>query len=486
MNRKIFASAIAVLTGIFVYSSCTKVDSTDLGNDLIPVVDNVHTFETVLDVTTDNFLYPDSTRSSGGFLQALGLIENDPEFGNTSANMYTAFAVAGGYPSTHPFLNKDSVIIDSVVLSLAYATYYGDTNSIQTVEVTEISNAATTNFYNDTVAYRLDNAPFTEMGAVRGTKTYAIKELNDSVTYVNNGKDTIKSNNQLRIRLDTGFARQLVNFDTATTYKTDSAFRSQFRGLAIKMSAATPNKTGLSYFSLSGENTRLTVYCRVTVGGQVDTISPYFVAQTGRVANLVKRTPGGNYLAYLNNSNPDDDKVFLQSAPGSFASIKIKGLDTFQQKNRVIHRAELILEKLTSQSEDKYVPIPTLFMNAVNETGDSSITLRGDFSYTGDGNLSYDVAGFGGTYSNGRYVFNMTRYMQTGVSKGYRLYKTLRVYAPVYVRPLIETINGQITALPAGAPSLFVNEPVAYGRVVVGGGSHPTQKMKVRIIYSKI
>ncbi|WP_164735260.1 DUF4270 family protein [Pseudoflavitalea rhizosphaerae] len=483
MNRKIFASAITVLTGIFVYSSCTKVDSTDLGNDLIPVVDNVHTFETVLDVVTDNFLYPDSTRTNGGDLHALGLIGNDPEFGATTANMYTAFTY--GSQKVHPFVNKDSVVIDSVVLSLGYVTAYGDTNSVQTVEVSQIDNSTPGNF-NDTFTYKLDHPPFPEMGGVRGTRNFAIKDLNDSLMYVNNGTDTIKSNNQLRIKLDNSFADQFVDGDTTNMYINDSSFRSNFRGLAIKMSAASPTKAGLAYFNLQAENSRLTVYCRVTVNGQVDTISPYFQANPVYTANLIKKTPANNYLAYLNNGNPDDDKVYLQSSPGSFATIKIKGLDTFQAKNRVIHRAELIMEQIALPSNDTYGPVPLLFLNAVNELGDSSITIRSDFTYTGDGSNNYDVAGFGGVFQTNRYVFNLTRYMQTGVSKGYRLYKTLQVYAPFYTRPYLEQPNGTVLAIPPGAPSFNVNSPVGYGRVVLGGGSHPTQKMRVRIIYSKI
>ena len=484
MNRKIFASAVAVLTGIFVYSSCTKVDSTDLGNDLIPVVDNVHTFETVLDVVTDNFLYPDTTISYGGTdLQALGLIENDPEFGATSANMYSAFTYTGS--KTHPFINKDSVVVDSVVLSLTYVTSYGDTNAVQTVEVSEIDHSTPGNF-NDTFLYKINHAPFAETGGVLGTKIYTIQDLNDSLMYVNNGTDTIKSNNQLRIRLDNAFGEQFVNFDTTHQYINDSSFRSNFRGLAIKMSAASPSKTGMAYFNLNTENSRLTIYARVTVNGQVDTISPYFQANYRYTANLIKKTPANGYLTYLNNGNPDDDKVYMQSSPGSFATVKIKGLDTFQTTNRVIHRAELILEKIPSVGEETYGPVPLLFLNAVNEVGDSSITIRSDFTYTGDGNNNYDVSGFGGVFQNNRYVFNLTRYMQTGVSKGLRLYKTLHVYAPYYTKPYLEHPDGTIVELPAGLQPYNVNSAIGYGRVVLGGGSHPDKKMRVRIIYSKI
>lgn len=481
MNRKIFASAVTVLTGLFLYSSCTKVDSTDLGNDLIPVVDNVHTFETVLDVTTDNFLYPDSSFTKAEDLLALGQIGNDPEFGATIANIYTALRPSA--PNVYPFLNRDSVIIDSVVFSVTYTGAYGDTNSIQTVDVTQLDNSMASNF-NDTTYYRINHAPFPEMGAVRGSKTYAIKDLNDSTFYVNNGKDTVRSVNQLRIRMDTAFARQLVNFDT-THYKGDSSiinFHNSFRGLAIKSSVASPTKNGLAYFNLDNENTRLTVYCRVTINGQVDTISPFFNVYKGQTANLIRRTPANAYLSYLSNGNPDDDKLYIQSAPGSYGTVRIKGLDTFKTVNRVIHRAELIMEKVSTPSDVTYAAIPLMFIDAVNEAGDSTFTIRNDFSYTGSAPNFYDVANLGGSFFKDKYTFNLTRYMQSAVSNGQKLYKTLRVYAPFQTRPYFEAPDGTILPL----PSVTVNTPIAFGRVVLGGGSHPTQKMKVRIIYSKI
>ncbi|MGN6418527.1 MAG: DUF4270 family protein [Pseudobacter sp.] len=479
MNRKIFASVVTVLTGLFLYSSCTKVDSTDLGNDLIPQVDNVHTFETVLDVTTDNFLYPDSTFSTADDLAALGQISNDPEFGATTADIYSGFIPAAF--GTHPFLNKDSVKIDSVVLSLTYTGAYGDTNSIQVVDVVELDNSVLSNF-NDTLYYKINRAPFLEMGSVRGSKQYAIKDLNDSTFYVDNGVDSIRSNNQLRIRLDTAFARKFVDYDTSAQYKNDSLFHNSFRGLAIKSSAASPTKNGLAYFNLMGANSRLTVYCRVTVNGKVDTISPYFTPYRLQTANLVKRTPGNNFQNYLNNGNPDDDKVFIQSAPGSYATVKIKGLDTFKTVNRVIHRAELIMERVQNPSDDTYAAVPLMFIDAINDAGDSTFTIRNDFVYTGSAPNYYDVANLGGSYVNNKYIFNLSRYFQSAVSKGHRLYKTLRVYAPYRTKPYFEAADGSAIAL----PTLSVNTPIAFGRVVLGGGSNATQKMKVRIIYSKI
>src|SRR5664279_3520194 len=78
--------------------SCTKIDTTNLGANLIPVVDNIHTFDTTLDVIANNFdpLACDSVYVTD--LHALGVIPNDPFFGKTSANIYCQFK-----PQFYPF-----------------------------------------------------------------------------------------------------------------------------------------------------------------------------------------------------------------------------------------------------------------------------------------------------------------------------------------------------------------------------------------------
>ncbi|WP_315814482.1 DUF4270 family protein [Paraflavitalea speifideaquila] len=476
MNRKIFASVIAALTGFIIYSSCTKVDTTDLGNELIPAVDNVHTFETVLDVVTDNFLFPDTTRITGSSLHALGIIGDDPEFGRTEAKIYSAFKPATF--GTHPFVVKDSVIIDSIVLSLAYGGLYGDSNSIERFEVYQI-DPNPSNFKDS--LYRIGENDFTVLPTVLGSKDVDFKTLNDSLWY-RDRKDTVKTINELRIRLDTSFGRQFVNYDTAVQYKTDSAFKTYFKGLAIKTNNGSAIKNALAYFSLnSTTNTKLTFYTRITNNGVIDTTTAVFAYNSGNQANLIRRVPAHGYQAYLTNGNPNDDKVYIQSSPGSYATVKVPGLDTFKNVNRIIHRAELIIEQIPSTQDDIYTAPGLMFIDALNAAGDSSFTIRNDFIYTGQGN-GYDIANLGGNLNNKKYVFNLTRYLQSVVTK-HLPYYTLRIYAPFMADPFYQLPDGTNKEL---LTYLFVNSPIANGRLVAGGGSSATQKMKVRIIYSKL
>lgn len=473
MNRKTLVSlVILVATGLIIYSSCTKVDTTDLGNNLIPAVDNVHTFDTVIEVVTDNRLYPDTTRMYGRQPVAIGVIGDDPEFGKTRSSLY--FSLSPASFGSHPFVKKDSVVIDSVVLSLAYSQLYGDSLSSQKFEVFQIDPSSA---FTDSANYQINKPDFAVLPTPVGSKVVDFTSLNDSIQYVN-VKDTVRTINELRIRLDTAFGRTFVNFDTAVQYKNDSIYRVNFKGLAVKVNeGASAIKNGLAYFDLTGSNTRLTFYCRVKNNGKTDTIAPAF-AFSGYQANLIHRDPAHDFLTYLNNGPGSDDKIYLQSTPGSFGLIKIPGLETMT--NRTIHRAELIIEKIPSALDNIYTPPAILFIDGINTTADSTFTVRGDFVYTGQG-LGYDLASLEGVYRDNRYVFNLSRHVQSIVSRSQRNH-ALRIYSPFYTSPWFESITGVKQALPL----LFINSPIASGRVVVGGGTHASQKMRLRIIYSKI
>ncbi len=86
-----FKSALPVVLFLFFLSwSCTKIDTTELGQGLIPVVDNINTFDTTIDVIVNNFDSVSSECDSviASDLHALGVIDNDPYFGKTYANIY--------------------------------------------------------------------------------------------------------------------------------------------------------------------------------------------------------------------------------------------------------------------------------------------------------------------------------------------------------------------------------------------------------------
>lgn len=473
MKSKLLASVLICFTAILLISSCNKIDTTDLGGELIPAVDNVNTFQIEFDVITDNRLFNDTTRMIDED-HGVGYIENDPEFGKTTATTYVSFTPTAY--RAYPFVKRDTVVIDSVVLSLAYTTTFGDSNSVQQFEVREIDNRFKP--FGDSL-YLLNTNDFDVKETLLANATVNFLTLNDSVTY-KNGKDTIRKNNELRIKLDTAWARRFVSYDTSNVYNNDTAFKQNFAGVQIRSSEASPAKNAIAYFDLGdNERSRITFYCRVQNNGRTDTIAPYFQYTADPNANIIRRTPGNNYLANVTNTVENDEKLYIQSTPGSYASVRIPQLNTFS--NSVIHRAELIFEKYPS-TDDQYTVPPIMFIDAISTTGDSSFTIRNDFLPITN-SPGYDLNMLGGVYRNNKYVMNLSRYIQSIVTKKFTNY-TLKVYAPFTTQPYYIP---EFTDQASRKVGIVLNTPVAAGRVVLyGGGSTDPKKARLRIIYSPI
>lgn len=475
-NFTFLSSAIYLpILVILFFAGCRKInDSTTIGNGIIPAVDNISTFETVLAAETDNFLLTDSTRVLTTDVMALGHIQNDEAFGQVHADGY--FSIVPPNTMIYPFYQKDSIVaIDSVILSLAYEGLYGDTNTTSTLRVFEISQQAG---FVDTTLYRYDHPAFTTNGSELGAKSFLLKKLKDTITLIRR-KDTTKVVNVLRIPLAASFGTRLSNYDTTLTanggYRSDSLFKKLFRGFAIR---ADNSGNGLTYVNPTSPNTKLIVYYRVNKNGAVDTTFTEFYHSKTTQANLVKRTPGGEWGSYLANSQTSDDKVFIAASPGSGATINIPGLDTLS--NVVVHKAELILTPIPTNQQGSFAFPPNLLLDRINSRGDTALTFDLDMGTRDNfGSFTYDQARFGGTLlRDSTYRFDITRYVQKIVTNDSANYK-LRVYAPGRTN-LYSPLYRYWGLVP-------VNSWVGYGRIVFAGGDYinPSKRIRLRIVYSK-
>lgn len=470
--KNFFIALFCIVTILTVEQSCQKIDTTTLGVGLIPAVDDVNTLDTILDIITNNYLLPDSTAISRGENHALGIL-NDPEFGTTTGTIYFDVLPAS---SGYPFVKKDSIKgIDSVVLSLDYAGLYGDSNSIERIRVFEIAN--NTRFADS--LYKLHSPEFGVVPIQLGEKTVNFTTLNDPQV-IKKGVDTVlvTEQNLLRIHLNKNLGVRLAGYDTTNAYRSDSTFIKSFRGLALTVDEGSARNKALAYFNLSDNaKTRLTVYYRVGNTTKVDTTFAEFIYKNlvAKGANLVKRNITGTaYAANIANPVANKNQIYLQSSPGSYATLYIPGLKTLN--NRVIQRAELIIEKLPF-AEDAFFNPPVLFLDMIDSTNKIFRTVPTDFSTDYRG--SYNSADFGGIIKRNLYTFNLTRSIQGLVSRKDAVY-SYRLYAPYSTWPLYTPLVSN-----NGFP-IQVNANIAAGRVVVGGGNHPTNKMRLRIIYSKI
>lgn len=507
--KRYFLPVLGIFCGTLIATllSCNKINlPTELGLDLIPPVDNIHTFDTTIEVETYNKIFTfadDSARSILTDEQFLGVM-NDPIFGKTEAQMFFQIAPASGKSTLKGVMGKR--YIDSIVLSVRYIETYGDTTIPQTINVFEISG--TDNFkysgLNRDSAYSIREQPVSTAGFL-GSRQIVPQTLNDSILDIRNGKDTVIVANQLRIRLNDEFGQRLLDYDTTgvnDAFSTDSAFLTKVAGLALKPAVGTSGN-GLMGFYLDDTATRVTVYYRYenpSTPGDIDTAVGYFIFTSSKrlaTANYIARDYSSSELLPVANDNVPDPIVYIQNTPGTYAVVKIPALPSLS--NRIVHLAELQMEQIYDVSDTMFSPPPMLFL----DTYDTSAIKYKTIPYSVE-NVYLSVADMVGTYftigtagyiSLGAYPFytldplstrvrqwrfNLTRYVQN-VVKGIIQPSDLRLYTTYD----LVVKNGN----PDGGDTKVIvqtTDAPAKGRVRLGGGNHPTQKMKMRIVYSKL
>lgn len=504
MQRRFLTVFIISFSFISVINwGCSKLDVTDIGGDLLPAVDNVNTFDTVLTINTTQGIFTDTPTITRQEDHVLGKISNDPLFGTTTANVFMQLK-----PTFYPFFfgtnTKDTINnsiapgtrFDSVVLCLSYRGFWGDSTQPVNLQVKEIAlnNGKWDSLYENKNTLFVPNT-----GAILGTANIDVRTLSNWVKY-RNKKDSVRY--QIRIKLDPSSAfvnRILNNYNNDTTvngmYYKDSLFRSVHNGIAV---FATGGQ-GLITTNLADTNTKIEVHYIKKNGGSalnLDTTYTSFKLSTNflsvinfpsSTSNNVVRNRGGSEIA-----SPAADFIYLQTGPGSYANLSIPGLSGLS--NRIVHRAELIVEQVPSINDNILTPPDYLYLD-LKDTGSTNkwkplyFDLNPTITYDPDFKLSptyypgvVDLVYFGGFVRNKVvlgipikfYNINITRYVQQIVTDHTTNYQ-MRLFAPYtfsypqYASDVIPYYN-----------------PFAVGRVKVGSGSNANYKMRLRIIYSKI
>jgi hypothetical protein len=461
-------------------TNCTKIKGTDIGAELLPIVDNVITFDTTFEVITTTYVTPDSllpklgrdaNGNAGQYI--LGHISNDPQFGKTTASIFMELL-----PPSFPYSfqnTADSLYIDSAVLCLRWTNTFGDTNAIQTINVhrvTELMRLDTV--YNTSKSVRY--------GELIGTKTFAPKELDDSIYLFRQTRA-----NQLRIKLNNSFSRSLLAFDTSarSPYYNDTIFRDFFKGFALIPQTGGTSANALMSFAMSDTSTHLRIYYRYDKSGVRDTTFRDFKFNglyPGAGVNNVQRIYNGSEASlHIGDKPRGDSLVYLQAAPGTYALLKVPGLDEFKQKkgNVIVHLAKLSMEEVNTPGkrpglfdtpEFMYLEYLDTIKNAYTPLSDDAF-LDGQFEPIFFGGKRKYVKDFNNNLVSS-YDMNVTRYLQGIITRNNPNFK-LKLFAPYAVR----YENLLIT---------FALNNLARGNVVLGGGSHATKKMKFRVIYSKL
>jgi hypothetical protein len=473
VNARLSVFFIAILLAA---QACTRISSTEIGAGLIPPIDGINTFDTFLTVQTRN-AGTDTIRVSRADVQVVGRMSNDPLFGTTDATLNLEVK-----PVFYPYsfeVRKDSLFLDSVVLTLAYDGAYGDTLTPMGFEVREVT-AGINNIKADSLYSSTDVIPANNL---LGTYTLDPRTFDDSVKVF---RDTTK--NQIRFRLNNSIGQRLLNvFDSTNAYRSDSAYKANFAGLQIRPTSGN----GLVKINLNTTNTRLALYYkfRQRESGRDSTTVRYFNFNSVlcNSANTIIRNRNGSQAAtYLaaGQTNSNQDLVFLQGGPGMFATLTIPGLTTFP--NAIIHRAELQMEQIIDNPVlDNYFAAPNIFLAGFNDSiphfavpKDVLFGQQGVGNYFEFGGIPFKKTTPAGVVN--AYNFNLTRYVQGIVSFKETIHR-LKLYAP-YKQPLATNASGTFYSVVAvGAVNV-----AGTGRVRLGGGNNATAPMRLRIIYSKL
>jgi hypothetical protein len=497
LNRFSFLSILIIV--VFAINSCTKLDSTTLGGDLIPGSDRLATDTLMVPVTTTSFIENDTTIIDKTVQHVLGYL-NDPMFGTTTAAMYFQM-LPTIYPFSYP-VGKDSLFLDSLVLSLSYNGAYGDTTASTTINAYRITdpNFKPARRYRVSESVQFSPADFLGSTTVKPTQLrrgYKLAFKGDSVF------------NQLRIRLSDALGTALLKESTTTGFlRNDSAFKAYLNGIALVADSTTSGSV-LNYFLLNHPNSRLNLYYRYRkTDGTLDTTGTVFtfVPDTIRSAsaNKIHRNYNGSTAQPVLLSSSPNALAYLQTAPGTAVTVKAPGINTVSGKNYIIHRAELVVRQVYAgplSIENAFVQ-PNLHLYTVGADGknapipfdSSSYFLLSSFDFSRNvflSNLNILYTGGEPSFFNdasgnkvAEYRMNITRYVQN-ISNGKTGLKDFKLAAPFIAEfkssaDLVYNVSAAFSFNPLSS----IN-PISYGRLQVGGGSHPQYPMFVRIYYSK-
>ena len=508
MQKRFLPIVITAVTLFSIFSwNCTKLDTTDLGSDLLPAVDNVHTFADTLSINTVQGIFNDTTKVYTTSDFVLGAINNDNLFGKTNASVYMQLK-----PTFYPFYfgnpldtikGSADVGLDSIVLCLKYKGFWGDSTLPLDLNVYEVVD----NQFRDSIFKLHDINYQPSTGSLLGTANVDIRRLGDTIRYRNRRDYSI---NTIRIKLNQSWAQTLFNRDSSSTagnnaFSIDSIFRDMYNGIAVMPVGGSAN--ALMYVNLADTSTKLEVHYRKRKNNVVDTVFQSFILNS-RVTPAGTAEPGPSSVAnrIIRNragaaiSAPAVDELYLQTTPGSYVNLTIPGLSTLS--NRIIHRAEIIVQQIPNNAilDDILSPPTFLYIDLRDSTvAEKWKPIYYDLSpsegYNPDATdglfylpSSVNYLSFGGYRRIGKdkfgnaikfYNFNVTRYLQRLVTNhGYNY--SMRMYAPYELYyPNLGT-----TTLPA-EPFPYGNN-LAAGRVKVGGGNNANYRMILRIVYSKL
>jgi hypothetical protein len=338
-------------------------------------------------------------------------------FGTTTATAFTEVALGSS-----TFTEPATATIDSMVLSLDYDEYYGDTTQNLTVRVHRLQQA----FKEDEIYFANRAIPYQE--ATLGSRTFKPTPRKTVRSFNSDSSAVVRLPLPLRIKLNNALANEILA-QRETVLANQAAFVNFLPGLALTTDNSAQAVLG---FNADADSTYIRIYYRA--GGKKYSYNLFLSGDNNRL-NQVGSNLANTRLAALQNggaplpASATNNQIYLQESTGLKGRISFPYLSTLKDKlnGAYINRAELEIPVANFNGDIS----PYLYLY---ETNNTNKILR----YS---NEARAVSSDGALYPSGYVSPAALSYVAS--KKAYTLNVTSYVQALIYdIRPRVNTSDG--------------------------------------------
>lgn len=400
--HSIVRNCLALMMGalILAFSSCRKSPET-IGNNLISDNNYIGLFRTdTVEIVCHS--YTDSVATKNASYALLGAMK-DPVFGTTEAGFYTQLrpSVAGQSFGSNP-------VLDSLVLQLYIADYYGDTMVMQTAHayvLTDTLSYEETYYSHSTLATEgMDQTNNFQFMPRPNTKTSVV------------GTDTV-GQPILRMPLSQELGDYLLGLDSSY-YSRPDLFKQYFKGLYVCCSPVSQHGSIISINLTNNTYTMLQLYYHDAATPEKPMRYDYYVTSSDTYFNhfdhdYQQGSPEFVQQLLEGQEALGQGRVYLQTMGGVKTFIQFPHLahwaDSLENCYLVVNEAKLVLPA-TQQLVDSVYKAPSM-LALIGFNTDSTTYLLPDY-YEG---TSY----FGGSYDATLHTvtFRISEYLQDMILK---------------------------------------------------------------------
>jgi hypothetical protein len=378
-----FALVWAFIIMSLLVAGCKKGDES-LGKNLIPGSSAVYSRSYSESGTIKSFTFTDDKiRVDRPVFNYIGSF-NDPLFGRTDGAFAAQYRLA-----SNP--NYDATAtLDSLILRLTYKRIYGDTATVQSLKVYEL----TRDLEYDAKYMSSFNLRSLAAATPLGSVSFVPKFKTDSAK-------TDTTTQYVRFKLDPALGNRLLKLDSLHMISNE-VFLQNFKGLYVE-AAPTGRKGTLIGLTAAGSGIGLYYHT-----AKKDSLfySYNVTSNSANVSAFSHDYQKSAFSAHLNQEITQDTLVYLQPTGGTKIKINIPSLNKWKDSTMyVVSKASLTFFVDTLVSDPRRYMMPSsVFLKYIDNTGAETFPKDSQLSSSYYGG-SYDV-------TTASYSFNITRHLE--------------------------------------------------------------------------